>query len=151
MAPREARGWTPMLDIYPIRTSSQAGYTLLEIMVVLLLMGVIGATVLPRVDVIYDNLVLRSDREQLLHAIGSLPLLAMTRRETIVTSRDSARLPGLLEVPEGWSVSFPNDMTIQPTGFCTGGTVVLSHSSERSWSYRMKPPFCAPEEFLGEG
>ena len=140
-----------MLDMSRIRPRQTAGYTLLEILFVLLLVGLVGALVVPRVGVIYDNLVLRSDREQLLRSIQLLPMEALARRVPIAAGVKKNSAIELLNPPRGWEVSFSEGLTYQANGFCTGGTVTLLHSSQRSWNYRLGAPFCMPEQQVDEG
>ena len=49
------------------------GFTLLEVLFVLLLIGLVGGLVVPRVGLIYDNMVLRGEREQILRDLADLP------------------------------------------------------------------------------
>ncbi len=134
-----------MSDLCLIPTRPASGFTLLEILLVLLLLGLVSSLIVPRVGVIYDNLVLRGEREELLRAVQALPVDALTRRSDIVAGFVEATGAQLLSVPDGWDITFSENLVFKANGFCTGGAVRLTHSSERVWRYRLPAPYCEPE------
>ncbi|MEE4661435.1 MAG: type II secretion system protein, partial [Halieaceae bacterium] len=121
-----------MLVTRPTPPDIQAGFTLLEILLVLMIVGLAGAVVVPRVSVIYDNLVLRGEREALLRDIQTLPLRAQANSNSFAVAPDSPEIRPLSEAitpPEGWRVEFSEQLRYQSNGFCLGGEVGLTHRS----------------------
>ena len=132
----------------PMQPSNTQGFTLLEILMVLLIVGLAGTIVVPRVSVIYDNLVLRGARELLLREIRALPMLAKARGSSFASQpgRYGVPLGDVVTVPEGWSIEFSENLRYQANGFCLGGVVSLQHVSGTTWQYVLQPPFCLPEQ-----
>ncbi|MEM0952932.1 MAG: prepilin-type N-terminal cleavage/methylation domain-containing protein [Pseudomonadota bacterium] len=135
-----------MLVIPRTPRNTTQGFTLLEILLVLVIVGLAGTVVVPRVSVIYDNLVLRSEREALLRDIRALPLQARAAgRSVVAASDDSASSLGhIIDVPEHWAVEFSESLRYQANGFCTGGAVLLLHDSGAVWRYGLAAPYCEP-------
>ena len=123
------------------------GFTLLEILLVLLIVGLAGTIVVPRVSVIYDNLVLRGERDALLRDIRALPLQARAAGRGFigVSSDPASALTQHIHVPMHWSVEFSDTLRYQANGFCVGGTVRLVHDSGAVWHYGLASPYCEPE------
>jgi general secretion pathway protein G len=111
----------------------------------LVLMGLIGGLVVPRLSNLYQSLTLREQRENLLHQITALPHTALQTGEIVSlggnTENNSARLQGL----EGWKLESDQAVVFRANGFCTGGSLRLLHESGESWNYLLRPPYCQPE------
>ncbi len=134
-----------MLDLSQTRSNRSRGFTLLEILMVLVLLGLVSSLIVPRVGLIYDNLVLRGERDQLLRDIHLLSIDANTRRSDIVAGVVQATGAQVMSVPDGWNVAFSDGLVFKSNGFCTGGVITLSHQSDRVWNYSLAAPFCEPE------
>ncbi len=145
-----------MLVSSPTRPERSQGFTLLEILMVLMLVGLAGSVVVPRVGGIYDNLVLRSDREELLRDIQGLPARAYAEGRVYAarpqaTTSNAIMLASALEVPSGWSLEFSEQLIYRANGFCGGGEMTISHEQDRRWRYILAAPFCVPVEVEDAG
>lgn len=136
-----------MLGLPRTRSNVAGGYTLLEILFVLLLIGLVGSLVVPRVDRLYDSVALGGEREDILNAIRSLP--AYTRNHGVALQLDSEQAGALIfrEVSGDWSIATEEQPRVLANGFCTGGILTLSHVSGRSWTYSLDAPYCIPREY----
>lgn len=116
-----------------------AGFTLIELTVVMLLLGVVLALAAPGLGRLYARLSLESSLAELHQQIGSLSLVAYALGE-------EGTLTELLErhaqLPEGWSLRGGDAVYIRSSGLCSGGTVeLLTPSGSRT--LELEPPFCA--------
>ncbi len=136
----------PMLGLSRTRTSPEEGYTLLEILFVLVLIGLVGSLVVPRVDGLYDSVALSGEREDIINSLRDLP--ARARHQGLGFGMGGPEVQSLLTSgsSSGWTISASEGLRYKANGFCTGGTVVLSHESGRSWRYSLAAPYCVPEE-----
>ncbi len=133
-----------MSGSYQTPSKPRGGYTLLEILFVLMLIGLVGSLVVPRVDGLYDSVALSGEREDILNSLRTLS--AYTRNEGVNLELDSEAARALLsaELSDGWSMSAEQDLRFLANGFCTGGAVILRHDSGRSWRYLLDAPYCTP-------
>lgn len=145
MASPVVTAWMRMLVSCRNRSSPAAGFTLLEILMVLVLVGLVGGLVVPRVGVIYDNLVLRSARDDILQQVESLPWLALNAGGTIWLGNLQGPVTQPVALPEGWRVAVDPAVAYRTNGFCSGGMFSLSYQEQAVWRYRMNAPFCKPE------
>lgn len=137
----------PMLDLSRTPTDPQGGYTLLEILFVLVLIGLVGSLVVPRVDGLYDSVALSGEREDILNSLRTLPQYARTEGLTLQVGSERARALLASDSLADWTIASDEGLRFMPNGFCTGGIVTLSHESGRSWRYRLDAPYCVPREF----
>ena len=128
------------------RTPADGGYTLLEILFVLVLIGLVGSLVVPRLGGLYDSLVLAGERDDLLNALRDLPREARNRGQSIDLGTPEGFTDIAAGLGEAWSVSGSGRLRYLPSGFCTGGQVRLEHRSGRAWTYVLNPPYCVPTE-----
>jgi prepilin-type N-terminal cleavage/methylation domain-containing protein len=137
-----ARVWMRISATYPTPRARSDGFTLLEIMVVLVLLTLITSLVAPRLGTLYQALVLREQRDDLILQVQGLPYRAFrTGREFHLGSADAAGVPPL-DVPEGWVMDSDEPVVVKASGVCTGGTLELTHEDGERWAYRVEPPFC---------
>jgi prepilin-type N-terminal cleavage/methylation domain-containing protein len=142
MAKKVAKRWMQMLA--SCRTPDSAGFTLLEILMVLLLVGLVGGLVIPRVAVIYDNLMLRGEREGIVRQVESLSWRALSDGQVILLGNAAQNAGAGLNLPEGWKIVASPTVAYLANGFCTGGKFSLHYLDERTWHYRLNSPFCKP-------
>jgi general secretion pathway protein G len=127
---------------YPTPRPRFDGFTLLEIMVVLVLLGLITSLVAPRLGTLYQSLVLREQRDDLILQVQGLPYRAfrMGREFRLGSSDEPGAQP--LDVPEGWKLESDEPVVVKASGVCIGGTLQFTHEDGERWAYRAEPPFC---------
>lgn len=125
----------------------QAGFTLLEMVVVLVLTGFLLAVVVPNVQRLYDSMVTASDRKALVGALNRLPLFVQERGLPYTLKQ----LPdeGLghedfaeLFVEKDAKLRVEEPIFISAAGFCPFGGAVELEMQGRIYSARLEPPRC---------
>jgi general secretion pathway protein G len=127
------------------RSPDSAGFTLLEILMVLVLVGLVGGLVIPRVGVIYDNLLVRGEREDIVRQVEALSWRALSEGQVILLGNTAQNARAGLDLPEGWKVAANPAVTYLANGFCVGGKFSLHYLETGIWHYRLRAPFCKPE------
>ena len=112
---------------------------------VLVLMGLVGSLVIPRVGSIYDGLVVREGLADILHQVEALPVRAYQSGQAFALEAGGETQPAALEMQEGWELALDTTISYRPNGFCTGGKIELRHQTGRAWRYQLTAPFCRPE------
>lgn len=123
------------------RIARMRGFSLLEMLVVLVILGMAAALVAPSLSRTAERVRAAGDRDELVRRLGFLS--AAVRAE----GRDRHWVPGdALEVPrfawpEGWKVHVLTALRVEASGFCAGGDVrVRGPGGERR--YRLEAPDC---------
>lgn len=122
------------------------GFTLLELMVVLVLMGLLAGVVLPRMSKVYDRVQAAFELEDVRLSLARIPLLtfaANTRYElTTLPSNDTQSIE--ITLPQGWAVSADNPIIYQPNGICLGGNLTATYKDVKH-KFALSPPNCVPQ------
>jgi len=141
------------------------GFTLLEVLVVLVIIGLALAVAAPRLLTTYESVSFAMERESFEQALADLPYQAYSTRRDLVLgeikgppkigSRSIRETPstfemwtGLeqvkLEIPASWRVDVPQPIVYRASGYCNGGklTVTVGDFSER---FVLLPPLCRPQ------
>lgn len=138
------------------------GFTLLELLVVLVLAGLALALALPNLDRLHGATTRATERDRILDQIAALGREAAANGQAYVLTSsapsedpqadppeegqpapppDFAAYP--LDLPQGWQVRVEEPILVRATGVCLGGTVTLLHEDSASRRITLKPPFCA--------
>ena len=131
-------------------TSQQAdnGFTLIELVVALAIIGLGLTFVLPRMMAWADRLAFSARQQRFEDALAELGSRARrSGRSVVLRSTDlppSSNEPPPIELPSSWSLTVEPPIAFRYDGVCTGGKVRLSFpAGERS--YRLQAPYCRPE------
>lgn len=127
-----------------------AGFSLLELLVVLFLISVLAAMVAPRLQRTYEAIASSGDRAEVLRSIEQLPFIARELAEPLALPPEDAsgvELTRLLALPEGWSVAPVTALRIETNGFCHPATLRVSGAGVvEDWS--LAAPDCGVDHAL---
>ena len=138
------------------------GFTLLEILVVLILVGLVAVVAPPQFARLADSVAFALERESFERAINGLPYQAYKRGidlelksraigpSSVSTSATPTRgfpgqtVPAILDAPGDWQLSVAEPIIYRASGYCTGGVISIDagHFQER---YVLRPPHCKAE------
>lgn len=123
------------------------GFTLLEMIVVLVLSGFLLAIVAPNVQRMYDSMATASDRKALISALNRLPLFVQERGLPYTLKK----LPDTQLQHDDFTQLFTDKQAelrteepifISAAGFCPFGGAVELEMQGRVYSARLEPPRC---------
>lgn len=108
------------------RMLSAAGFSLLELLVVLALISMITAMVAPSLQRTYNAIAGSGERAEVRRQLERLPLLARAAGEPIeLPAGASAVLAGRIDLPEGWSARPLDPVRVEASGVCHRARVQL--------------------------
>lgn len=98
------------------------GFTLLEVLVVLVILSMAVAVIGPRLQKTYDAVVASGEREEVLRQLQRLPAVA-TAEDGLVAAAGSGALQKRLEMPAGWTVVPIDEIRVESSGACRAARV----------------------------
>ena len=161
----------PISAIHPSRAEpaaragpSPGGFTLLELLLVIVLLGFLVSLILPRLDQLYLSFLFWLDQDRVEREIAALGGRAYLEGKALSLSTWPPPAPGSpaaaarstaagteplagsgepvkLALPEGWRVVVDPPILFRPDGACSGGEVVIEAGEVRR-SFRLEPPRC---------
>lgn len=125
-------------------SAGQGGFTLLEMLVVMTLVGLLAATVTPRLYKTMERRQVAAERQLLIASIERLGyrsyLDGQSRQLTGSSTDNAADYP--IQLPDGWQLETAKPVEFFSTGICGGGTISLIEPDGSSQRYLLKPPTC---------
>ncbi len=122
------------------------GFSLVEMLVVLVLLALITSIVFPNFVRMYDGAILRSQKADVMGQITDLGFRAYVRGEGLVLATDDTdQLKTILKLPEGWVFNTEQPIIYKSNGMCLGGEFSLRFGSEVEY-FALPAPFCQPEK-----
>jgi prepilin-type N-terminal cleavage/methylation domain-containing protein len=147
-----------------------AGFTLLEILIVLFIIGLSAAVVFPNLPLIIDRVSYSNKRINLNEQINLLPHIAIRTGRDLVLSENLIKkdlinqdpsyiseelhklalslsyysvnlYPATIEIPKDWSVQIPDPIIYKASGLCLGGTIRIQTNRE-AHNITLLPPSC---------
>lgn len=152
----------PTSDSSPKRRSKFRGFTLLEVLVVILIMGLMAAAAAPRLNVMYDRIDFALARQSFEQRLNGLAYDAFSANTDLIlmptTERGVERLETLgvaapdvmaqrikAPAPDGWDVYIDEPIIYRASGYCRGGALSVKVGTFIA-NYVLHPPFCELEE-----
>lgn len=116
----------------------QRGFTLLELLVVLGLIGLVAGVVAPRFLDLQERLGQRNQLQEIRQRLNGLPLIAL--RQASPLQIDAKGAP--FEPPLGWRLSARQPIVYQSNGVCLGGELEIWHRQTRLHTLQLQAPYC---------
>lgn len=138
--------------------ASARGFSLLELMVVLALVGLVAALAVPNLQRLYDSVTRATERDYILDQVSGLGVQAMQKglnyvvlgtanaadqdngEEVPLSPLGYERFP--LDVPPGWRVRVDQPLLARANGVCLGGTLTLVPTEGAPIRIELQPPYC---------
>lgn len=118
---------------------SKHGFTLIEILVVLAMIGLLAAIALPSMLRLKQSIEYANQREYILTQIASLGYQAYITGRPIVLGTE----PSPFRLPEGWRLEAETPVVYQFNGACKGGQLIVVSPDERRETLLLQPPRCS--------
>lgn len=133
-------------SIRPVLKNKIRGFTLLELLVVLVLMGLLASVVLPRMSQVYDRILAAFELEDVRLALSRIPLQAYLSNSPFELKELplSGERVLSIQIPEGWQITTETPIIYQANGICLGG-VVTAHYGEMQYQLQLEAPRCIPK------
>ena len=134
--------------------SLRGGFTLLELVVVLALLGLVTAIAMPNFDRLYAGVTRTSERDYVLDQVAALGREAMLNgrayvvfgntapRELVESSRYADYETHVMDIPDGWRLDLDRPLLVLANGVCLGGDLTLSHAEYAGVRVELLPPYC---------
>lgn len=131
------------------RARKTSGFTLLEMLVVMVLLGVISSLALPAMQRWHDALQSRAQSGALVEALRAAVFAAGAQRRDLVMDERSFAPPGkgvdahvALTLPPGWTLRRVVPARFLANGLCRPGMLVLRTDRDSDLVVRVDGPVC---------
>lgn len=140
-----ALGHSPWAFSRPSGSAAKAaGFTLLEMIVVLAILGLATAMVAPSALRSIDTWRRQTEQDKLLDQIRALPGNARaTGRGVIISDETLAAAKPPLQIAADWTLRVPAPWRVNPNGVCEGGEVEIGNAYGTRM-IKVASPFCDP-------
>ena len=134
-------GMTPMWASFrPDARSS--GFTLLEVLVVLVIISMAVAVIGPRLQRTYDAVVTSGQRQDVIRQLERLPIIARSSQGLDLVAGSNG-LNDRLELPDGWSVYPLQPLRVEASGACHSSQLRLQRADESgAEQVKLREPDC---------
>lgn len=126
-----------------------AGFTLLEILLVLAIMALLAGIVLPQLQTMASRVEIANQRTDIRSSIEGLGYRAYAGGKQIVlagsygaNAKDAANAAPPFKLPDGWRVQITDPVRYSVNGVCSGGKLVVVAPDRTREAFALKPPRC---------
>jgi general secretion pathway protein G len=131
--------------------NASSGYSLLELLVVLLFFSLLAGITIPRLANMYDSVQVAFERDEVFANVSELGYLTFRQSRDFILTNYSSIIesetndePSLLQLPEGWQIRVVTPILFRANGACSGGILQLQYRQQQ-FKVQLKSPFCQPE------
>ena len=139
-----------------INNVNPKGFTLLEMLTVLFIIGLAASLALPNLSLIFDRIKFSNEQKNVYRSINTLSFKALSENRDLVLLNDAeknlnnyelgiyntATLSKIsVELPKGWTINVEEPIFYKSSGFCSGGKISLS-VGQYNYPIKLIPPFC---------
>jgi general secretion pathway protein G len=117
----------------------QGAFTLLEMLVVLLIVGLLASMGLPRLQRLAQSLEWANQRQGLIGQIDNLPYQAYASAQEITLDTNAA---SVIDIPADWQIKVAQPLRYSANGVCSGGQVTLRDPAGSEEVFTLKAPLC---------
>lgn len=125
-----------------MKLKNSIGFTLLEMLVVLSIIGLISAISFPKLGKMYERVEAATQRDDLSNQLKLLSFKAYQSGQAFSLKQASEKAE-LFEMPLGWHLVSGDQVSYSAVGVCSGGQVTFQ-SSNATVTYRLDAPLCEP-------
>lgn len=126
-------------------TAQAHGFTLVEILVVMVVIGLIAGVAMPNMHKMIQSTERAGQRDSLLSEIAGLSYQTYLSGRSFTLSGApvaEGQDASLLHVPQGWRLEVPRPITYNFNGLCSGGEIILIGPDGQRESLQLEAPTC---------
>ena len=131
------------------------GFSLLELIVVLALLGLVLVLTVPNLQRLYEGFTRTAEQGRLLNELAGLGRRAMLEGRAYAvygTVGDTEEVDGGIRVPgyepydlnasDGWEIDLDRPLLVRANGVCLGAVVTLTHRGVSTTRVNLEAPYC---------